>query len=57
MYVHLQFGSGKGKADMTKVDFQKLLKGLRNYNEADLKQHQKKLWCLIGLATGTRGQE
>lgn len=55
--MNLQYGSGENKAGLSESDFDRLLVGLSNYDEDDLKQHQKKLWVLIGLATGTRGQE
>ena len=42
---------------MSESDFTRLIAGLKKYDEEDLKQHQKKLWVLIGLATGPRGQE
>ena len=53
----LQYGTGDSKANISEEDFDRLLVGLKNYDEDDLKQHQKKLWVLIGLATGTCGQE
>ena len=52
-----QYGSGEKKAEMSESDFTRLIAGLKKYDEEDLKQHQKKLWVLIGLATGPRGQE
>ena len=55
--LFVKFGSGKNKANLSESDFQKLLVGLKKYDKDDVKQHQKKLWCLVGLSTGTRGQE
>ena len=52
-----KYGTGENKAEMSEADFARLIEGLKKYDEDDLKQHQKKLWCLIGLSTGTRGQE
>ena len=42
---------------MSESDFSRLIAGLKRYDEDDLRQHQKKLWVLIGLAVGTRGLE
>ena len=52
-----KFAKGNNKAKLSDEDFHKLMAKVKDYNEEDLHQHQKKLVILASLQTGLRGRE